>query len=338
MRKNDFLLILAFLAAFSSKIAAQDAEFSQFFASPLQLNPAFAGSAFAPRAGIQYRHQWANIPTAYTTYSATYEQQLERLRSGIGFVVQGDNQGEGIYKNTRAGAIFSYRLPLTSSLDIKFGVEAGMHQSNLNWDKLVFPDQLDILTGPTVPSGEIQPEQLSRTSLDLSTGLLVSGEKMYGGLSLKHLNTPETSLLPNAANPTNVAFLPMRLTIHAGTEFTIQEGNRLQPESFVSPNFLYVRQGNQGQVNVGAYLGLGPMFGGLWWRHSFGNSDAAILLFGVRQGVFKLGLSYDMTISGLNGRTGGTFEASLGVLFDKDEVLQKKRRRSQISDCLGMFR
>lgn len=155
---------------------------------------------------------------------------------------------------------------------------------------------------------------------------------------MKHLNTPNTQLLPLDNRPNVGGGLPMRISLHGGAEFVIQEGNKVRPTSFWSPNFLFEAQGPFKQLNVGAYAGIGPMFGGLWFRHTFGNADATILMVGVKQGIFKLGLSYDTTVSGLSGRTGGSYEISLGMLFDQDKVAQKKHRRGQMNNCLNMFR
>ena len=50
-----------------------------------------------------------------------------------------------------------------------------------------------------------------------------------------------------------------------------------------------------------------------------------------------MGISYDLTVSSLAGQSGGTYELSLGILFDKSEGLRKKKRRSDINDCIRMF-
>ena len=68
----------------------------------------------------------------------------------------------------------------------------------------------------------------------------------------------------------------------------------------------------------------------LLFRHTFRNADAVILLAGFREGVLKIGISYDITVSGLAGQAGGTYELSLGLLFNKD-------KRPDINDCTRMF-
>ncbi len=111
---------IIFLLLATASLKAQDPLFSQFYAAPLQLNPAFTGSAFAPRLGINYRHQWPGFENAYRTYAAYYEQNLERLNSGIGFHIEGDNAGNGIYKTTRFSALYSYQLRLSDGVALQF--------------------------------------------------------------------------------------------------------------------------------------------------------------------------------------------------------------------------
>lgn len=330
MRK--LLSALLLLAGFSA--AAQDPIFSQFYAMPLQVNPGFAGSAIAPRIGAAYRNQWSGFDNAYRTYALFYEQSIDRLNSGIGFNLEGDNAGNGIYKTTRISAVYAYRLNVTDNFALKLGVEAGAYQTTLDWNKLIFPDQIDPIGGIGDGTGEVPPEFNSRTQLDISSGLLVLHDKFYLGAALKHLNTPNDGIL--LVNDNLARGLPLRYTFHGGTEILLRKGNKVRQPSFISPNFLFVSQGPYQQLNVGAYAGLGSIIAGAWYRHTFRNSDALILMAGFTEGIFKMGVSYDLTVSGLSGRSGGTYELTLGFLFDQNENLRKKKRRD-LNDCIRMF-
>jgi len=311
-----------------TRVSAQDPIFSQFYAMPLQINPAFSGSAGAPRAGLAYRNQWTGFQNAYRTYAAYYEQSFDRLNSGIGFHLEGDNAGDGIYITNRFSGAYAYRLKVNNLIALKLGLELGVHQVNLNWDKLLFPDQIDDVNGFVYNTEEIRPDRPNRTELDISSGLLLLSKKFYLGVGLKHLNTPSQSILRVKNNL--VPGLPIRYTFHGGTEWIVKKGNKQQEPSFVSPNFLFVAQGPYKQLNVGAYASLGPVFAGTWFRHTFRNSDAVILLIGFREGPFKVGISYDATISKLANNAGGTFELTLGLLF-------RDKKRPNINDCTRMF-
>ena len=327
-------LLSALLLLAGTYAAAQDPIFSQFYAMPLQVNPGFAGSAIAPRIGAAYRNQWSGFDNAYRTYALFYEQSLDRLNSGIGFNLEGDNAGDGIYKTTRISAVYAYRLNVTDNFALKLGIEAGAYQTTLDWNKLIFPDQIDPIGGIGNGTGEVPPEFNSRTQLDISSGLLILHDKFYLGGALKHLNTPNDGIL--LVNDNLSRGLPLRYTLHGGTEILVKKGNKVRQPSFISPNFLFVSQGPYQQLNVGAYAGLGSIIAGAWYRHTFRNSDALILMAGFTEGIFKMGVSYDLTVSGLSGRSGGTYELTLGFLFDQNENLRKKKRRD-LNDCIRMF-
>jgi len=344
MRRQISLFILTLFWAQS--LVAQDPVFSQFYAAPLQLNPAFAGTTLAPRVTANYRSQWLNWAggAAYSTYAVSYEQSVEGLNSGFGFTVMGDDAGQGIYQSTRASAIYGYQVKMREDVAIKFGLELGMIQTTLDWDRLIFVDQLDPINGSRDPAGnpyetaETRPDNLNKVVADVAVGALIYGGPAYFGISAKHLNSPDQSLLE--INQNLSAGLPVRLTIQGGAEFPLKGGNKRWSPSFISPNLLYIKQGDFGQVTGGAYVGLGNLFWGGWYRHGFANGDAAIALVGVKEGVFRFGYSFDMTLSGLNnarGGTGGSHEISLTINFDDSKALQRKRKRSRYNDCFKMF-
>ena len=326
MRKHFACTFLFVFLTFA--VYGQDPIFSQFYAAPLQINPGFAGSANAPRFGAIYRNQWTGFNSAYRTYAVFYEQSLDRLNSGIGFHVEGDDAGNGIYKTNRFSAVYAYRLKVADKFAIKFGAEAGVHQTSLDWDQLIFPDQIDPLNGVTINTAELRPELTNTSRLDVSAGMMLLSERWYVGFALKHLNTPTDGVL--LTNDNVASGLPLRYTLHGGTEIVIVPGNKRRQGSFFSPNFLFLSQGPYQQLNIGAYASAGPVFGGAWFRHTFGNSDAAILSAGFQEGVFKIGLSYDLTVSRLSNFAGGTYELSFRLIF-------KEKKRVDINDCVRMF-
>jgi type IX secretion system PorP/SprF family membrane protein len=146
---------------------------------------------------------------------------------------------------------------------------------------------------------------------------------------MKHLNTPNESLL--GINDNLNTGLPMRFTVHGGAQIKVREGNKRKSAAFISPNIMFIKQGDFGQLNVGAYGSMGFVFAGIWYRQAFTNPDATILLVGVQKGIFKIGYSYDVTVSGLSGYTGGSHEISLTLNFERD-------RGIDYSDCFQLFR
>ena len=317
-------------------LVGQDPVFSQFYNAPMQLSPAFAGSNYSPYVALNYRNQWPGIANAYTTYSVSYDQFVDRMNSGFGLVILTDDAGDGVLKTTSLGGVYAYRLKVTDDLQLKIGLEASMVQMRLNWDKLIFFDQLDPQFGSTtgggsqIPSQEQRPNNLSNTYVDISSGLLLFNKSYYFGISLKHLNNPDQSFIDGniAADKIN-----KRLGMHAGYQFVLSPSNKRSVGSFLTPNILYVRQGDFSQLNVGAYASVNSFFAGGWYRHSGSNGDALIVSAGISVGYLKIGYSFDYTISDLGISTLGSHE--LGVIINFKDANEKK---SKYNDCLRLFR
>lgn len=314
-------------------VMAQDPIFTQFYASPLQINPAFAGNAFAPFVAMNYRVQYPsfNNGVAYNTFSASYDQWFKGLNSGFGISMLSDNAGQGILKKNFASVHYAYRVKLNRDISAKIGIETGVMQSSLDWSKLTFYDQLDPIEGKVRNTSEPLPFETSKTYFDISTGLLVYGSGFYAGISGKHLATPNEGFL-NANQNLRVG-LPIRWTLHGGYDITLRKGNRNRPESFISPNLLIVKQGDFAQIVGGAYMAVAQLYCGLWYRQAYTNAESVIVLLGVRQRNFKIGYSYDLSVGPLASRTGGTHEVGITINLDPDAG-----KRVDFMDCFKMFR
>jgi type IX secretion system PorP/SprF family membrane protein len=337
-------ILLLGLLCITISASAQDPIFSQFYSTPLQLNPAFAGVTYAPRITLNYRNQYPNLPNAYATYAATYEQSVEALNSGFGLIAMTDAAGDGIYKTTRISGVFGYKVRIRKEHVVKFGVQAGVIQSSVDWDRLVFPDQLDEVYGQTDGAGntliseEMRPESLNRTIPDISAGILYYSPRFHAGFSVKHLNSPDDDLL--LINNNLQAGLPLRFTVHGGWEVILEQGNNRRPPTFISPNVMFAKQGDFGQINGGVYAGVRQFFGGLWYRHTFSNPDAIIALVGYKVGVMRIGYSFDLTISELAnapGGTGGTHEISLSFNFEDSKEFKRRKAARRYVDCFNFL-
>jgi type IX secretion system PorP/SprF family membrane protein len=315
---------------------SQDPVFSQFYSAPVQLNPGLSGISYKPSFALNYRNQWPALNRAYQTYAISYDQYFEDYNSGLGVYLQADNAGDGILKTNKAAVIYAYRMRINREWQLRWGIELGLVQSRLDWTKLRFGDQLDPELGPLTPGGtpiptsEDQPEDLSLIYADVGTGGVFYSKRLYLGLSIKHLNTPRQSFLNSGHNLSGG--LPLRWNVHIGTELPLQKGNKARWQAFVSPGLMYVRQGPFQQLNFGTFVGLGDIFGGLWYRHSGSDPDAIIGAIGLRKGYLRVTYSYDATISKLSYKSGGSHE--IGIMISLDDG----KGESSYNDCLQLFR
>lgn len=311
--KKLYIPLMLSLSLLTLKTAkAQDPEFTQFYANPLYLNPAFAGSNVCPRICINYRNQWPGIAGTYVTTSASFDRFVYRIKSGIGLLVTNDNAGQGTLKTTNISGIYSYQWRPTRKLSINVGFKATYGQKMLDWNKLTFGDQIDDRRGFVHTTNEVQG--LSKKSfVDFSAGLLAFTKYFYGGFAADHLTQPDESLMGGGQSR-----LPMKYTAHAGAVIPVGPKDA---ETSVSPNILYQQQQDFKQMNLGVYVTKGSLVGGLWYR----NSDAFILLVGFQKGAFKIGYSYDVTVSKLSTASAGSHELSLGLQLNCKKPKPKYR-------------
>ncbi len=135
-------------------VQAQDPEFTQFYANPIYLNPAFAGTHICPRINMNYRNQWPGISGTFVTYSASFDQHSESLHGGLGLLVVNDQAANSL-KSTRVSGMYSYQMKITRKFSIRLGMEATFWQKTLDWNKLTFGDMIDPRRGFVYQTGDI---------------------------------------------------------------------------------------------------------------------------------------------------------------------------------------
>src|SRR5688572_23931189 len=198
--------------------SAQDPQFSQFYAAPLYLNPAFAGSTNQGRAGINYRNQWPAVDANFTTLSAFGDIYLEDYNSGIGAILTRDYVNLVGVQNISFAAQYSYDLSIIKGLSFRPGFEAAITNRSINFGKLVFGDQLDpntgTISGPTAES----LRGSNRFFPDISAGGLFYTSFAWLGFAAHHLTTPNISLSGEYSE------LPRKYSVHGGYKFFFKPG------------------------------------------------------------------------------------------------------------------
>src|SRR3954468_11308452 len=117
MRKLFCICIILTIAVVGR---AQDPNFSQFFVSPLTLNPALTGKFDgAVRVAGNYRNQWPTINNAFTTYTVSADAGILKSKIaendvfGVGIMAFSDKSGNGVLQNN----IISFSTSYHKSLD-----------------------------------------------------------------------------------------------------------------------------------------------------------------------------------------------------------------------------
>ena len=196
-----------------------------------------------------------------------------------------------------------------------FAGKATWNQKALDWDKLTFGDMIDPRRGFIYGTGDI-PRGGNRGFFDASAGFVGFSKNFFFGFSAHHLNRPNESVILGDSK------MPIRLTGHMGAEIPLGSKSKYTNTTSIMPNIIYQYQQGFMELNIGTYVKYGVFTAGAWLR----NRDAFILSVGLNTGEFKVGYSYDVTVSRLNNATsGGSHEVSLGLNLNcKDKPVSFK--------------
>ena len=204
---RSFTLFFIVLLCTSSVLNAQDTHFSQFYASPLNLNPALTGiSDGAYRVAGIYRNQDRSFTTPYITYSGSFDIKLLQnlLKNdvfGVGGLFVGDKSGDGVLTMNTGMLSLSYHKSLGKEHNhfIGIGLQGGYVQKSVDIARLTFPDQH---VSGNFDLSQPNHENLSKSKVsyfDLNVGILHQswikpGEVgIFTGLSIYHLTSPKES-------------------------------------------------------------------------------------------------------------------------------------------------
>ncbi len=326
MRKVlQILLVVATVVA-----KAQDPEFSQYYAAPLYLNPAFTGTTFDHRFIANYRNQWPNIARGYESYAFSYDYNMHEYNSGVGLLAVVDQAGTAGMKSSQFNFLYSYKWSVSDKWIISSGLNFGYAFRSINFNRLLFGDQLQFDADGSTPSDDPALFNLGNANyFDFKAGFLAYNKTFWFGLASSHMNKPNRSLLNEEAT------IPVKTTVHGGIRIPLYWGPFKKDRiSVLSPSFVYKSQGNFSQLDVGAYFLYDPIAIGLWYRgipvkqNVIDNisQDAAVVILGFQFEQVEIAYSYDFTVSELGPISGGTHEVSL---LYKLNVLSNSRTKKK---------
>lgn len=320
------LIALTFL--FANEARAQDPQFSQYYAAPMYLNPAFAGANVCGRVSTNIRNQWPAIPGGYVTEIVSGDHFFQSQGVGAGFMFMNDRAGSGRLRLTSISGLMSYEFIVNRDLGFRVGFQPTLGIRSINFNSLIFGDQLG-RGGSNVPTVEL-PTQ-TKAYFDFSAGVLGFTKFGWLGISTHHLTKPNESLLGDESP------LPIKFSLHGGYKIYLDEGDYTDDMRTITPTFNFRSQGKFDQLDIGFYFNKGKMNVGMWYRgipvfkkydKGYPNNDALVLVLGAVIDRFNVGYSYDITISWLKGNTAGAHELSMSYQFCK---LKKKRRGIKVA-------
>lgn len=340
------ILPFLFLFLYVSVLSAQDPRFSQYYASPWNLNPALNGVFNGSwRATVNYRDQWSSFlaPVPFKTYSAAFEKRFAVVNddyASFGIGAMHDEAGTARYIQNKVNIGGAFLKKLSGGRNrtenyLSAGAQVGFGQNSIDWSQLWFSRQFD--TGIEAPNtalanGEANANASSPLYLDFNAGLLwyavfKNHGFFYAGGALQHINSPSISLTGDKGT-----VLYSRWVGHVGGQFPMTDNFALLPAVLVmkqGPAFetdlgLNVRYSNNDMnelaLRAGAWIREGNRL-----KSGF-QTDALTIVGMIELDRWMLGLSYDITVSQLTqaNNSRGAFEISL-------TYIHPEHRRSRVT-------
>ncbi|MFA6151067.1 MAG: PorP/SprF family type IX secretion system membrane protein [Chitinophagaceae bacterium] len=325
---KKILFCLGAFLALTPTSKAQDVHFSQYFTSPMTLNPGLTGLTQSDfRFAANYRTQWGSVNnTPYTTATASFD--IASLRGqfangdylGFGGLFLYDKAGTGALQNVSFGLSAAYHkaFGVDKQHTLSLGLQGTLVQKSIQQDKLDFEDEYDPRNQTfTISTGD----QLSNKDLtypDFAVGLIYSGKisehaTLFGGGSMYHLTRPVETFLGGKHK------LYRRTALYAGTQLDMND------RSVFYGSALFQSQGPNTSIMAGGAIGfvLNPGYDkeyakasifylGAWYRYG----DAVIPYVGFEWSKAQLGVSYDANLSGFSPATNGNGAFEVSLIFN----------------------
>ncbi|KIC95293.1 PorP/SprF family type IX secretion system membrane protein [Flavihumibacter solisilvae] len=322
-------ILVLLLAVLIRPALAQDPHFSQFFASPLTLNPAYTGKFNGVvRAAGNYRDQWPAISKAFVTSTLSVDAPIfkgklnEADTWGLGGMAMTDRTANGILNSNYLALSTAYHKALDEDGFHTLGVGfQGVYTSKrLDGSALNFENELALDGTWTNPSGEaVDGTRINVSYFDFNAGVLYSGstngdDNFYVGVSTYHIIKPKE-------NFTNGYYtIQPRVSIHAGGYLPVGQTTTLHLSGQHS------RQAGAYETVIGGAVAFNlnddfdrptSFYAGSWLRFN----DALIPYLGFEWADFRLGATYDVNTSSLKtaSQKRGGIEISLIYIKRPDD-------------------
>jgi type IX secretion system PorP/SprF family membrane protein len=330
MRKIYITIILILIL---KSVNGQDLHFSQFFNTPLNINPGLTGVYNEDmRFGANLRSQWFSVPVPYTTFSMAYDQKIlndGRLGNNIlaaGIIMNYDQAGDANMQNIQLGGSVAYTRQLSKMHFLSGGFRLLVAQRRFDVAKLTFDNQfIDGTFIPTANTGE-DFDNFNYTFVDIGTGInwlfQISKRMNFNlGIAGMHLNQPRATFFDNDE---------MRQAVRWNLQLSgiIQLAQKID----LMPSAIFSMQGTQQERIFGSAIQyhLNQKFAqeksiriGTWYR----MNDAIITGFGLTYPTWMAMVSYDFNTSEFSNATNGIGSVEFSFQYKIQTVKRMKDRK-----------
>jgi len=316
------------------QVNAQDPVFTQAYLSPIYLNPAATGTGENDlRISAIYRRQWWTIPSTMNYMAFSVDKYVPYINSGFGLLATRSN--EGYLKKSGIYGSYAYTFcPGTVSVAENGGapkwfwtggLQFGVAQTRIDFNKLVFADQLDVngvipnsisAADPPVNNGKYFPDFAAGMFFNYNS---TENSRWLAGFSGHHINKPDESL--TSTSDTFRSQLPIRLT--GNLMYTHTNTARTWSYSMAVISYLQAKNSSY-QVGVEVTQNDYEISLGAWYRGSVNFRDMNTLGITLSFNLsprendidkMRVGLGHDAQV-GANGYSYTAGSSELGFVWE----------------------
>ncbi len=287
-----YILIIFLFSIIAVKLNAQQIPLlTQYTNDKFLINSAYAGSSNILNATLNIRQQFVGFEKAPSTQYFTLHRPIKRQTMGIGLKINNDKLGATNILNTLA--VYSYHIGLGNG-KLSMGIEGGIYNYSVNFGSLIVADK--------EYDNSIPQNIDSKTYPDASFGLFYKVETLYAGYSVQHLIKSNSI---NEDNSSDYQHFYKHHYLVFGNQFELDKEINIEPYILLKKT-----RSCPMQVDIAAKYNYKKMFSaGLLYRS--GDALALLLCVGNKEGTYRIGYSYDFTLSKLASYSKGAHEIML---------------------------
>lgn len=275
--------------------AQQDPQLTHFMFNKIAVNSAHAGLNGNTCFSTLARNQWAGFQGAPKTMALNFSMPLGVLGSGVGGTYYYDQLGMEQNQVVRLHYSKHFRVSQVGRLGVGMHVGFVGKSYKANW---ITPDGTLWFYDPAISSG-----QSKGMVPDLGFGLYFKHSKLYVGGSVTHFNE---------AAVTN---MNLKLAKH----YWVMAGYTVSMQGWAAKfNFLSKSDASSTQIDLNGRVIFRNKF---WMGIAYRVQDAIAPMLGwqtpTKDGLLKVGVSYDATTSEIRQYDSGSFEAIIQYCFRK---------------------
>lgn len=304
--KKIILIFTTMLFWSLSGSAQQDPMVSQYMFNGLYLNPAYAGSHDYWSSTLSYRNQWVGFEGAPETEIAAVDGRIADKNMGLGLILLHDKIG--VTRQNTAIFNYSYQLKTGAQSKLALGINAGVSQFSAKLTDLTVWD----------PDKVFQNDLTSKLLPRLGVGIYHYGKNHYAGFSIPTLFAYQKDMNFNF-DLSRSSFLRRHYLLTAGYIFETSKYIKIKPSILLK----YVQN-----TPLEADFNFSTVYKDIYWVGvSYRTNDALAIILEYRSNsYFRIGYSYDITLSKLRNYSSGSHEIMIGIDFGKDLVKVKTPR------------